>query len=97
MRGLSMWISMQKSTTHHIFCIRQILEKKWEYNETVYELFINFKKAYDSVRMEILYHILIKFGIPMKLARLNKIYLNETHRRVRVVKHLLTFFLLGMV
>jgi hypothetical protein len=27
-----------------------ILEKKWEYNETVYQLFIDFKKAYDSVR-----------------------------------------------
>ena len=23
------------STTDHIFCIRQILEKKWEYNEAV--------------------------------------------------------------
>jgi hypothetical protein len=27
--------------------IRQILEKKWEYNETVHQLFIDFKKAYD--------------------------------------------------
>ena len=24
-----------RSTTDHIFCIRQILEKKWEYNEAV--------------------------------------------------------------
>jgi hypothetical protein len=24
-----------RSTTDQIFCIRQILEKKWEYNETV--------------------------------------------------------------
>jgi len=38
----------------HIFCIRQILEKKWEYNEEVHQLFIDFKKAYDSVRREIL-------------------------------------------
>jgi hypothetical protein len=28
--------------------------KKWEYNETVYQLFIYFKKAYDSVRREVL-------------------------------------------
>jgi hypothetical protein len=27
-----------------------ILEKKWEYNETVHKLFIDFKKAYDSAR-----------------------------------------------
>jgi len=39
-----------RSTTDHIFCIRQILEKEWEYNEAVHQLFIDFKKAYDSVR-----------------------------------------------
>jgi len=32
-----------RSTTDHIFCIRQILEKKWEYNEAVHQLFIDFK------------------------------------------------------
>jgi hypothetical protein len=31
-----------------------ILEKKWKCNETVHQLFIDFKKAYDSVRREIL-------------------------------------------
>ena len=61
-----------RSTTDHIFCIRQILEKKWEYNEAVHELFIDFKKTYDSVRREVLYNILIEFGIPMKLVRLIK-------------------------
>ena len=47
-----------RSTTDHIFCIRQILEKKWEYNEAVHQLFIDFKKAYDSVRREVLYNTL---------------------------------------
>jgi len=32
-------------------------------------LFIDFKKAYDSVRREVLYNILIEFGIPNKLVR----------------------------
>jgi sorting nexin-29 len=41
-----------RSTTDHILCIRQILEKKWEHNEAVYQLFIDFKKAYNSVRRE---------------------------------------------
>ena len=61
-----------RSTTDHIFCIRQILEKKWEYNEAVHQLFIDFKKAYDSVRREVLYNILIEFGIPKKLGKVNK-------------------------
>jgi hypothetical protein len=52
-----------RSTTDHIFCIRQILEKKWEYNEAVHQLFIGFKKAYDSVRREALYNIRFELGI----------------------------------
>ena len=62
-----------KSTTDHIFCICQILEKKWEHNEAVHQLFTDFKKAYDSVRREALYNILIEFGIPKKLVRLIKL------------------------
>jgi len=34
-----------RSTADHIFCIHQILQKKWEYNEVVPQLFIDFKKA----------------------------------------------------
>jgi hypothetical protein len=68
-----------RSTTDQIFFIRQILEKKWEYNGTVHRLFIDFRKAYDSVRREVLYKILIEFGIPRKLVRLIKMCLNETY------------------
>jgi hypothetical protein len=35
------------------------LRKKWEYNEVVYQLFIDTKKTYDSVRREVLYNIII--------------------------------------
>jgi hypothetical protein len=54
----------------------------------VQQLFIDFKKAYDSVRREVLYNILIEFGIPQKLVRLIKMCRNETCSRVRVGKHL---------
>ena len=76
-----------RSTIDHILCIRQILEKKWEYNEEVHQLFIDFKKAYDSVKREVLYKILIEFGIPKKLVRLIKMSLTETYSRVRVGKN----------
>jgi hypothetical protein len=59
-----------RSTPDQNFCIRNILEKEWEYNDTVHQLFIDFKKAYDSVRREVLYNILIEFGVPMELIRL---------------------------
>jgi hypothetical protein len=66
-----------RSTTDSTFCIHQILEKKWEYIETVRQLFMDFKKAYGSVRREVLYSILTEFSIPMKLVRLIKMCLNE--------------------
>jgi hypothetical protein len=80
-----------RSTTDQIFCIRQILEKKWEYNKTVRQLFIDFKKAYDSVMREVLCNILIEFGIPMKLVRLIKMCLNETYSKVRHADHVATY------
>jgi hypothetical protein len=69
-----------------------VLEKKWEYNEAVHLLFIDFKKAYDSVRREVLYNILIEFGISKKLVRLIKMCLAKTCSRVRVGKNLSDVF-----
>jgi hypothetical protein len=43
-----------RSTADQVFYIRQILEEKWEYKGTVLELFIDFKKGYDSFRKEVL-------------------------------------------
>jgi hypothetical protein len=77
-----------RSTTDQIFCIRLILEKKWEYKATVHQLFIDFKKAYDSVRREVLYNIVIEFGVPMKLVRLFKMCLNKTYSKACTGKHL---------
>ncbi|KAJ4446721.1 hypothetical protein ANN_13418 [Periplaneta americana] len=73
-----------RSTIDQIFCIRQIMEKKWEYKGTVHQLFIDFKKACDSVKREVLYDILIQFGIPKKLVRLIKMCLSEKCSRVRI-------------
>jgi hypothetical protein len=73
-----------RSTTYKYVCIRQVPEKQWEYNETVHQLFIDFKKTYDSVRREVLYNILIEFGVHMKLVRLIKMCLNKTYSKDRI-------------
>jgi len=44
----------------------------------VHQLYIDLKKAYDSVKGEVLYNILLEYGIPKKLIRLIKMCLNET-------------------
>jgi hypothetical protein len=55
--------------------------EKWEYNETVHELFIDFKKAYDSVGKEVMYNILIALGVPMKLVTFIKMFLIGTYNK----------------
>jgi hypothetical protein len=57
-------------------------------NPKACKLFIEFKKAYDSVRREVLYNILIGYGVPMKLVKLIKMCLNETYSKVSIGKHL---------
>ena len=58
----------------------------------MHKLFIDFKKAYNSVRREVLYNILIEFGVPKKLVRLVKMCLTETCSRVRVGKNVSDMF-----
>ena len=53
----------------------------------MHHLFIDFKRAYYSVRMEILYNILKEFCIPVKLVKLI-MCLTETYSRVPVGKNL---------
>jgi hypothetical protein len=52
----------------------------------VHQLFIDFKKACDSVKREVLYNTLLEFGVPKKLVRLIKMCLNETYSKVCVGK-----------
>ncbi len=58
----------------------------------MHQLFIDFKKAYDSVRREVLYNILIESGITMKVVRLIKMCLAEMYSRVQVSKNLSDMF-----
>jgi hypothetical protein len=70
--------------TDQIFYIHQILDKKWEYNGTARQLFIDFRKAYDSVRRKVLYNILSEFKMPRKLVGLIRMCLNETYGTVQI-------------
>jgi len=48
------------------------LKKKWEYNQPVHQLFIEFMEAYASVRRQVVFKIRIEFDIAGKLVRLIK-------------------------
>ena len=53
-----------------IFCARQIMEKAREHDTKVFVLFVDLKKAYDSVPCQALWMVLEKYGIPPLLVRL---------------------------
>jgi hypothetical protein len=48
--------------------------------------YLDLKKAYNSIKMEVLNNILLEFGIAKKLVRLIKMCLNETYSKVYVGK-----------
>jgi hypothetical protein len=66
-------------------------------NETVCQLFIDFKKAYDSVRREVSYNILTEFGVPMKVVRLIKMCLDEICNNVCIGKQVPNNFPIKMI
>jgi hypothetical protein len=55
-----------------------------EHNGAVLQLYRYIKEAYGSVRKEVLYSILIEFGMLMRLVRLTKMSLNEMHSNIRI-------------
>jgi len=61
-----------RSVIDNIFALRIINEKLWEYNQSVRHLFIDFRKAYDSVHREALWKCMKEFKIPTKLINMCK-------------------------
>ena len=47
-----------------IFCTRQLVEKAIEHNTKLFMLFIDLRKAYDSIPREALWCVLKKYGVP---------------------------------
>jgi hypothetical protein len=52
-----------------------------DYNEAVLLLSIDFSNTCASVKKEMIYNILTKFGLQMKITRLNEICLYRTYSK----------------
>lgn len=66
-----------KSTIEQLAIIGQIIEKKYEYRQNMWRVFVDFKKAYDSVHRDSLYNIMNDLGFPEKLIKLIKMCMEE--------------------
>lgn len=73
-----------RSTTDQIFTLRQIMEKAWEFNISIHQLFVDFKQAYDSLERQPLFEIMNEFGIPRKLINLTKATLTDTKCKIMI-------------
>src|ERR1700744_3058784 len=60
------------------------MEKSWEFNITIHQLFVDFKQAYDSLDRNVFFSIMEEFCIPMKLTRLTKATLMDTKCRILI-------------
>ncbi|KAL4089381.1 hypothetical protein QTP88_024427 [Uroleucon formosanum] len=72
-----------KSTSNHIFTIRQMREKFYEFGKDVHMCFVDFKQAYDSIVRNKLWATLEEFGIPKKLIDLIKACNTNTMCKVK--------------
>jgi hypothetical protein len=64
--------------------LRQIIEKTYEFNVDIHQLFIDYKQAYDSINRQQMYKIMKEFGIPEKLINLVKMTLRRTLNKVQI-------------
>lgn len=83
-----------RSTLDHIFTLGHVFEKVWEFNNGGHFVFIDFKKAYDSVNRPSLSKILtsIEFQIPSKLISIISESLNKSECKIKLPNSNSDFF-----
>lgn len=59
-----------KGTREQILTVRQIIEKAREFNKPTYICFVDFSKAFDSVKWPVLWKTLLEMGTPTHLVHL---------------------------
>jgi hypothetical protein len=75
-----------RSTTDNIFIVREIFEKSHEHNIDLYNIFVDYTHAFDSVYRKKLTECSMKFEVPDKLIRLITLTITHTRARVKVNK-----------
>jgi hypothetical protein len=81
-----------RSTTSHILALRRIFEGAKAKNLTAVMLFIDFKKAFDSVHRGLLMKILRAYGIPEEIVKLIDSLYTGTKAKVRTADGLTEIF-----
>lgn len=59
-----------RGTREQILILRQIIEKSREFNKPLFLCFVDFRKAFDTVKWSKLWNILLEMGVPQHLVYL---------------------------
>ena len=81
-----------RGCTDMIFTVRQVVEKSWEHRSKSFLLFIDLKKAYDSVPRSALWLALKKLGVPEQMSTLIKSFHDDMKAQIRLDGNLLEEF-----
>jgi hypothetical protein len=71
------------STVDHMFTLLACIQKQFAHNRKLYAAFIDFEKAFDSINRNLLWPILLKYGIKGKCLRCVRSMYESVRARVR--------------
>lgn len=81
-----------RGCSDQIFCLRQLIERRYEYRRPFVGCFVDFSAAFDSVHRDSMWNIVLSQGIPPKLVAMLKAIYNKTMCCVRVYNSLTNSF-----
>ena len=73
-----------RGTEEHVFALQQVLRERARRGLRTYLLFVDFKKAYDTVNLEALWKVLALQGVPLHFIALLRDWAAKRQTRVRV-------------
>ena len=73
-----------RSCSDVVFTVRQLVEKSWEHRSKSFLVFIDLKKAYDSVPRVALWQALGKLGVPDNLVELIRSFHCDMQAQIRL-------------
>ena len=67
-----------RSTVQQILILRLMAEKSWRKDKRIFNCFIDFQKAFDTIKHDMIWNVLNSFGVDIKITRLlQNIYANS--------------------
>jgi hypothetical protein len=81
------------STMDHIFTIKQVLEKCYEQNINIHQLYIDFRQVFNTITKQFISEVMAKFKISSKVISLIKLTLERTYNKVKIENKLSDSFM----